>query len=182
MAHLKGSVRKKARQQQNQLLKSSFEASKTRALSQSARVYCADYHYESNKATKEYQRDQKAFMSAYTGSDTAQRAKEARCTERSRLQAETDRRAERTVGLPPHKIPYRIFKLRFPGSSYQRAYDPHHIDNPDFDRSVKENDSGWATFFRASSALRSSTQSSHLTHSSAASMRHLVHRNSPSSC
>jgi hypothetical protein len=137
MARLKGSVRKKARQPQSQLLKSRFEASETRALSKSARVYCAGYHYVSNRATKEYQRDKKAFMSAYTESDTAQRAQEARRAEHSRRQAKTDRRDSRTVGLPPHMIPYRIFKLRFPGSSYQRACDPHHIDNLDFGRSVK---------------------------------------------
>jgi hypothetical protein len=109
-------------------------------------VYCAGYHHESNKATKEYQRDKKAFMSAYTESDKAQLAKEARRTERSLLQARKDRRDSRIVGLPPHKMSYRIFKLRLPGSSYQRACDPHHIDNLNLVRSVKENDSGWATF------------------------------------
>jgi hypothetical protein len=139
MARLKGSVHKKAQKQQQ--LKSRFEADETRALSESARVYCAGYHYESNKATKEYQRDKKAFMPSYTESDTSQRAQEARRAEHSRRQAKTDRRNSRTVGLPPHKIPYRIFKLRFHGSSYQRACDPHHIDNLDFGLSVKENDS-----------------------------------------
>ena len=52
MARRKGSVRKKSRQQQSQLLKSRIEASETRALSESARVYCAGYRSESNKAAK----------------------------------------------------------------------------------------------------------------------------------
>jgi hypothetical protein len=55
-------------------------------------------------------------------------------------------RGNSTVGLTPHKTSCRLFKLRFPGSTYQRACDPHHIDNLDFGRWVKENDSGWATF------------------------------------
>jgi hypothetical protein len=55
-------------------------------------------------------------------------------------------KTSRTVGLAPHKTSCRLFKLRFPGSSYQRACDPHHIENLDFGRWVKENDSGWATF------------------------------------
>ena len=58
MARLKGSVHKKAQKQQQ--LKSRFEADETRALSESARVYCAGYHYESNKATKEYQRERQS--------------------------------------------------------------------------------------------------------------------------
>jgi hypothetical protein len=52
MARLKGSVRNKARQQQDQLLKSRFEASETRALSQSARVYCAGYPHSTMSRTK----------------------------------------------------------------------------------------------------------------------------------
>ena len=138
MARLKGSVRKKAQQQQNELLGSRFEANETCALSESARVYCAGYHHESNKAKKEYQRNKKASVSADTASD--------RRTERSLVQAKQHRRDSCTVGLTPHKTSCRLFKLRFPGSSYQRACDPHHIDNLDFGRWVKENDSGWATF------------------------------------
>ena len=145
MARHKASVRKKSPQQQTQMLKSRIEASETRALSETARVYCAGHRSESNKAAKQHQRDIKAFVSAYIESDTTQRAKEARRTERSLIQAKKDRRDFRTVGLPPHKMSYRIFKLRFPASSYQRACDPHHIDNLNFGRSVKANDSGWAT-------------------------------------
>ena len=137
MARLKGSVRKKAQQQQNQLLKSRFKANETRALSEPARVYCAGYHHESNNATKEYQRDKRAFMSAYIESDKVLRAKEARRTERNRRRANADRQDSRTMP----KMSYCLFKLRFPGSSYQRACDPHHIDNLDFGLSVKENDS-----------------------------------------
>ena len=129
MARHKASVRKKSPQQQTQMLKSRIEASETRALSETARVYCAGHRSESNKAAKQHQRDIKAFVSAHIESDTTQRAKEARRTERSLIQAKKDRRDFRTVGLPPHKMSYRIFKLRFPASSYQRACDPHHVDN-----------------------------------------------------
>jgi hypothetical protein len=101
MARLKGSVRKKAQQQQNELLKSRFEANETCALSESARVYCAGYHHESNKAKKEYQRNKKASVSADTASD--------RRTERSLVQGKQHRRphtAQDVVPLVQIAIPW----------------------------------------------------------------------------